>query len=471
MSAWCMSSMTSADVIDSAKKPEITSNIRWGMTFEKPIPHVVGEDPLINTSQFRGKIVYTFAIYKKDVPSYLVVKDLRVKSEQAIPVQSYLVHRIIDEQEENSKFYIAFDPKFSPNGRFILFKYGNPYEETGSYHLYILDTSNNDLVLATSKSLSYPDILWSPDGQYIAYVEGGDTKGNIFRTIFDEETYLGPLTLHILDWRTGKDSVVVANDTIKHSFSWAAPHTLYVGFMDGESQQKLSGYRKARTQANRTGTSVEVDMLKAAALARPNVYQYNPDNNRLSLVIKNAYRPLPSPNRELIAFYASEPSALAFPLPPNWMENASHMSLSVKEFSNAERTALRQQTGRYSQLIWGTGSNRLFSLTQIQPSPKARATVVSWDIAKSKSKLIATIEANDFKPLADTLRFFLEPFLYEKTMIMIRSGEALGKKDDNPSEFKTINRLQGIDTATEKQVDLIKFNGNVDFDISTSENR
>ncbi len=97
---------------------------------------------------------------------------------------------------------VALDPRFSPDGKYILLKIGAAFTEYDRYWLYVLDLHTRQVRLASSRGVTdgFRHISWSPGGKYLAYVSGGTGS---------HETE--PVQLRVREWRTGHEQLVTGN--------------------------------------------------------------------------------------------------------------------------------------------------------------------------------------------------------------------------------------------------------------------
>lgn len=118
-------------------------------------------------------------------------------------------------EAENGSSDWLFDPQFSPDGRLLLFKYGNLHERYVGYDLYVWDLNARKMQRITR--LVYHFVLWSPNGRYVAYVRGADADGN---PAFSE------LQLYTYDITTKQEHLIVQNNGIRGGIAWTPQNTL-----------------------------------------------------------------------------------------------------------------------------------------------------------------------------------------------------------------------------------------------------
>ncbi|MBV9867823.1 MAG: hypothetical protein JO316_20920 [Abitibacteriaceae bacterium] len=296
---------------------------------------------------------------------------------------------------------IAFDPQFSPDGRYVLFKYGEPISEDGTYRLYVLDIITNSLSLASDKYLTYRVVSWAPDSNYIAFVEGGDADGRDFF----HDLYNGPLHLYVCNWRTGEAHLAVSNDILKAPFSWLAPHTLLYGILSEQGQKIVVERLKAmmegtnQKQQSHANRQAQVNAAKANVVQpepRPNLYAYSFENQTSKLLFKDGYLPAPAPDGQHLAFFGSEHPEKPYPLRYGWEESPQGASLAVARLDGSQRIALNVEGDDYPSIFWLPDNQHFLTFEQMKPSPNAQAEVRNWDVKTRHFKRLALLQAKDY---------------------------------------------------------------------------
>ena len=335
-------------------------NDRTSVTFLRPI---------------EGQLAYTFTAGRNNVNTFLALRSSSDYKDTGIANQGesgilYRGTKWIPYHEQD----IIFDPLFSPDGRYILFKFGEPWNIENRYLLYVLDTKTNNLYSRLSGSLAYDFVSWSPDGNYIAFIQGGDRDGNT-TVLFDQ--YIGPLKLSVWNWRTGKEQVIVENDSVRGSFSWSFPHNIFYSVLPTVSLPQ-------------NGT-------KPSSVNRPNIYQHSVETGRSVPLFKDGYLPTLSPNGQLIAFFGSQTPSTPEPLQSNWQYSAPGMTLIVAKKDGTERIALDQMSGSYPAIVWAPDNVHLFTIERIADSPNSVAEIKEWDIRTKLFRRVGTLTAKDYK--------------------------------------------------------------------------
>jgi Tol biopolymer transport system component len=389
-----------------------------------------------------GRLVYASARGKM---TYLVLHDFSAKVSNGTDADKPATTIYPIERSAKASSGVVFGPLLSPNGRYILFKFGDPWNSFGKYQLYVIDTQTNTLKLASDKSLSYNLVSWSPDGNYITFIENGDRRGGTTQLDY----YVGPLKLYICNWKTGKDYLVASNDTLSGPFNWIAPHTLVYGALSAEGQ-KIFDKQKIRTDQEKIVTSKVKPADKPVAVPRPNIYAYSVEKDQSRLLIKDGYWPNPSPDGQMIAFYGSETPDKQLPLSDGWQREAQGAALSVARIDGTERIALTREQGAYPFLLWLPDGRRLLTQQQIKDSPNAQAEIKEWNIQERRFRIVATLNAKDFRKISSSSvspSFHSPSISQDGTKLFAFILEAIGQNDQS-SFLDVLKSLQSVDLMT-----------------------
>lgn len=368
----------------TADKTALNEPVR--VTLLKPVP---------------GRLVYAVTQWKGDKSIFLILHDFLTNSIQDNTTTTFPILRpvlITNAEDEDSgeiaETYIA-DPLLSPDGRYILFKYAG-IESFDNYLLYVLDTQSKKLKLVTEKLLTYRLVSWSPDGNYIAFVDNGDSEGDTQYVLSNTGMYIGPLKLYVCNWRTGQEYLVISNDTISGPFKWIAPHTLLYGALSPD-KQKQSKLKPTASKPQKTQTKGGLQTRPSVRLLapRPDIYEYSVETRKSRLTIADGYHPNPSPDGKWIAFYGSANLQESTALGRDWRRQADNVSLIVSKRDGSGRIAFNPVKGTYPLIIWLADNSRFITLQQTKPSPDAEAQIQEWDVSTQKFRQIATLRAKD----------------------------------------------------------------------------
>ncbi len=319
-----------------------------GIRFESIDSGQVTADPIRpgGLSECRGRLVYAFdnlqkGFEKTGISTYLALKEINENEDISTVKTRYYTVRKDSQQRRDIKFGVIFDPQFSPNGKYILFKFGTP-DIYGSYYLYVLDIASNKAQLVTKRALSYRKTSWSPDSDYIAYVSGGDATGQVTQG----ERYLGPLRLYACRWKTGEENLAVENDSVRDNFAWGSPHTLIYAALSESEQETLE--KQWQTQGV---TQSLRNKRKIIGNPQPRIYEYSVEQGKSQILITDGYRPYPSPNSELIAFYGSGNMNKPRSLSRSWMEKPKDADLIISSHKGDVRKRLETGLGSYPYFL------------------------------------------------------------------------------------------------------------------------
>ena len=353
--------------------------------FNSVASDVITEKPLLPTenNDFYGHLAYCFDILSKSFEqngtfTYLASKEIKANGNDSKETRLYTVEKSPD-QRQDIKLGIIFDPQFSPNGKFILFKFGNP-DRYGSYNLYVLEVASNVVQMISKRKLTYRKTVWSPDSQYVAYVAGGDAQGHVTQG----EWSLGSLRLYVCQWKTAEERLVVQNNTVRGSFAWTAPHTLIYAALPDLGQQ---------------GDSLENQRAESQKLraSRPNIYEYAVDQEKSSLLMQDGYLPISSPDGQWIAFFGSEKPDAPYPLSSSWMEKPGDAVLMIAPYKGGERKSLNLESGLYPYVVWMPDNRHLLTIQNVEDGViNGQAKVTEWDIQTGKFRVVTTLQEKDF---------------------------------------------------------------------------
>ena len=345
----------------------------------------------INDGKFQVDFLTSF--YGQSVYSY--IKYDTGKSESYIAIQSINPPAQVGGQGETKSLttYFArrfppysggvfFDPRFSPNGDYVLLKFGIPWNNVGRYYLYVLDIKKKSLKSISNRQLSYDLVSWSPDNKYIVFLDGGDRTGEVV----ERDAYIGPLKLYVCDWRAGQENLVAENDTIRGPFSWVAPHTLFYSLVPKQNRESLQN--GSIEKATESQESKSVNLV-------PNVYTYSVDKKKSFLLFKDGYLPNPSPNGEWVACYGSIDPRLPYPLSRNWQSTSNGRALVVVRSDNQKRLALDTIEGAYPFVKWLSSSQNLLTVQQVNHGTIVGAEIKNWEIETQTFRQVAQLSAKN----------------------------------------------------------------------------
>lgn len=404
--------------------------MRLGTPIKAPVEGDRGKLKVL--SPWSGRLVHAFSISKGHLPSYLALHTIHGPADEYhLPegvLNTTLTYLVKRSKQEEEGYSTVFDPQFSPNGRYILFKYGEPTSMNGTFNLYVLDTETSKLKLASPESLTYRFVSWSPDNRYIAFITGGDAEGNITQVMLGRVEYTGPLKLYVCDWRTGNLRLVASNDTLRGPFSWVRPHTLFYGVLPKIDEENLPKSNK----------SVHlIDKSTKILPQRPDIFRYSIETGKSLLVTHDGYRPTSSLGGQWIAFYGSEHPDKPLPLRTDWENDPQGAALSIAHSDGTNRIALNQEGETYPFVFWLPDNRHLLTIQQIRYGIKAQAEIKEWDVETQRFRVVCTVEAHDFKPIPRTTiepQFLPLQIAQDGTTLFLISTEVIGHDPDLPAD-------------------------------------
>lgn len=430
------------DHSDSVPKADIVE-------FKKLAPNATPAEPLVinKENSFDGCLAYSFDVLatgfeQNGTLTYLALEAIHLQNSAPIREQFYTVEKSAN-QRQDVKFGVVFDPQFSPDGKYILFKFGDT-GTYGAYNLYVLDIKSNVVKMISKRKLSYRRTLWSPDSKYVAYVAGSDAQGLVTQGEFS----LGALRLYACQWEVAEERLVVENDTIRGSFAWATPHTLLYGVLPDETPD-------SNRAENKQGES------QKGIAPRPNIYEYSVEQGKSRLLIKDGYRPLASADGQWIAFFGSEHPKAPYPLSSFWMEKPGDAVLTVARNEGGERKSLNLESGLCPYVIWEPDNRHLLTIQDVENGVvNGRAKVTEWDIQTGKFRVIAILEEekfgraiSDFKPLS---------FSPDGSTLFFSAFELMGRrvKGTRGVFMAERNSLHALNLATGEVTPVAQFKSN-----------
>ena len=183
-------------------------------------------------------------------------------------------------------------PQWSPNGQFVLLGVGGAGNATDTYLIHLWNIQTGRVEQGPKEYVSYLNPRWSPDSKRIAYIVGGDIEG--------ENQFLArtPTSLRVYDVATGKSYVLKTAPSGPQvslaQFQWQnANSLLYAYYVLPTSVTQAKG-EAARKRAAAT--------LKPEDI-RPSIFQVAATGGASTLVVKDGFRPMPSPDGRWIAFF------------------------------------------------------------------------------------------------------------------------------------------------------------------------
>lgn len=262
---------------------------------------------------------------------------------------------------DNRKYDAPYVPQFSSDGRFVLFKFGGIATDF-PFEMYVLDVKSGVVKRVDDPQGNpylpvFQELRWSPDSNYIAWVDGLGSGG-------DRLDNARPGTLRVCNWRTGQSRVVATADEVRYSFSWSAPHTLLWSQLPPHPTLLPAPQTSSSPQKEEPGRlpSIEDEPL---VKEHPTLFEVNADDATAKprKVLLDAFAAQVSSSGKQLAFFGSYDISKPYPLRFTWDRvSGSAMYLSVANRDGSQRQALNIQHGGYPQLSWQHDDRHLLSL-------------------------------------------------------------------------------------------------------------
>lgn len=199
------------------------------------------------------------------------------------PVQTFPV---------NTRDSDVFLPQWSPNGSRILFNVGGQGDSTDTYLIHVWNIQTGRIEQGPKERVSYLNPRWSPDSTRIAYIVGGDIAG--------QNGFLArePTSLRVYDVLTGKSHVLKTALSgpevgLAH-FQWENANSLLY-----DSYVLPTPVNKAKKDA--VGKSVVT--TSTPQNIRPAIFQVASVGGVSRLIVRDGFRPMPSPDGRWVAFF------------------------------------------------------------------------------------------------------------------------------------------------------------------------
>ena len=302
----------------------------------------------------------------------------------------------------------GFDPQFSPNGHYVLFKFGTE-ASPGLFRLFVHDLTTGQTRSACPLDMTYYAVSWSPDGRYIAFGAGGEVDPRIYDY---GRTYSGRLGLSICDWRTGRVTTVIKDTTIAGPWTWLAPHTLLYGRLTSADAAFVDNPNRGTGMDFEAGAPVAWERLKGGPKRVPpvpNVYAYSTEEQSSRMLCSDAYRPLAAPDGKHLAFFGSADTKHPFSLGRDWTHQLAGKFVIVTDFTKpsgaihgsygANRRALSQHYIQYPLLLWLPDSRHLLVMSEKIDGVHHDLVVRNWDTLTQR--LVKEINVAEIEPDQD----------------------------------------------------------------------
>ncbi len=192
-----------------------------------------------------------------------------------------------------------FNPLLAPNGRYVSYSVGEYDWGHATSDIMVWDLFNKMTIKVTMHRIGYTDYLWSPNGQSLAYISGGDADGNIEQNNLNE--------LVVFNIASNKNKVIVKRPALRPGFYYDFNGLWQFNWFN-ENTLLYSQFTK--TPAPLAGPE--------NGIKHPAIFQVDIETGKATKLIEDAFAPQPSPDGKWIAFLgwprqSASPTELAKP--------------------------------------------------------------------------------------------------------------------------------------------------------------
>lgn len=364
--------------------------------------------------------------------------------------------------------YWAHSPQLSPDGKKLLFLYGDPSGSDGPNWLFILNLVSRQIVQGSSVASAGTRPTWSPNSRYVAYMDGITSRG---------EGAHNNLTLTVFDAETAKRHLI--EEAADVYFSWTTQNTLLYMLISFSWEDEV-----ARVKKRGVPDPVVSDISKAGSgnykIQPSGIYETTPDGQKRHCVIENGGRPLPSPDNRWILFIGSttlpktksgtetkakvnstpnpkEPPENPFDAEPDTPEPGKSV-VSYCIYDRIEKKVSRIQASAVWEIdwVWSNNSDEIIGLKRTFSAPY-KPTLLAFNAKSQERKTIGNIHILDLA--ADVKRSFNFALLSvssDNQYAYMLIDEIGGPKVVGSSIFDTNTRLLALDLKTLKAASLLE---------------
>ena len=322
------------------------------------------------TSSLEGEVIYVpHNLTGSSVVLFIDRKSGEVISRTSYDFGAYFTSKRRSTDVDDGPDIIA-DPCLSADGGHVIFKH---LLTDQSYQVYALNLKTNEISRVSKELLAYSAISVSPDGNYVAFIEGGDAIGYVRETDIDREYYTGPLKLFVANSQGESKQLVAQGDYLNGDLEWSNNIELLYGAEDNKASNVSKG--------------------KAPRL---NIYGYDVAAKKSTLLIENGIMPHPAKDGKHIVFFGPPNKDSTINWNQDWREKAaSGLSLLSTSKGGVDRIAFEPVTRRYPIVQWSSDSTQFVSLRQISFSPIATAQLHLWNIETQNTSVLAELKVKD----------------------------------------------------------------------------
>ena len=262
----------------------------YGLPVTEPTAAPHPNDPLheiTQNPQFRGILTYAPKVHAPNqggAYSIFVMRGVGLTKNIAAQPSDVAIYGV------NSGSPL-FNPRFSPDGRYISYGEGEPGFAMATNDFYVWDLAGKQIHLVNPKlQTAYTDLPWSPDSTHLAFAVNVYASGDPA-----EPQHLYTPRLHTYNLTTKENHAVVSNPLLTNPLGQQYQRAVPFAWTP---QGNLLFTKRPETPPNPT----TADAPELPPLPRPNIYAVPPDGGHSTLIISEAFDPLPSPDSQWIAY-------------------------------------------------------------------------------------------------------------------------------------------------------------------------
>ena len=274
-------------------------------------------------------------------------------------------------RDTNKAPFRLVSPQISSDGSQVIFE-NAIYED--HYQLFCLNLKTNVVDKVTGKLVSYRYTSISPDGQHVAFVEGGNSFGEVYETQLDDEYYIGPLKLFVADAEGTNKHLVAQGDFINGELQWNSQGELFYGIESNPENQKDSKLKNPKLD----------------------IYSFDVKLKKTTLLVENGVMPYPFADGKGVVFFGPSDQKLPMDWGQNWRRRPpSRASICYATFGGEKRIAFEPVGKEYPAISWLPNGTQFVSLRETASGADVMGELRSWDIETQNTKIIAKIEAKN----------------------------------------------------------------------------